>query len=283
MVPDAIAFDGVAHPAGQEDAVALGEQGHVDGWGVGAVVVVDEVADQRGLPLGVAQLVAAAVGHDAGAVVPERRVHDVEVAAGVRPRVAEAVVLADDGVHHRVAGVALPDVEAGVGAAAPVGVVELSVDGVERVDAVVAVAVGGQVGPPVSLDPGPEEPVDGVVPRGHVLDGDAVGLGHADAVLEFEPAVEDHLVAIEAADGELVGGDVDGLGVLAGRDQDQVAGDGRVDGLLDGAVVVGHVQRGRVGALLAVGAVSVAAAVCAVVPAGGSDQGDRGEDGDEHR
>ncbi len=77
--------------------------------------------------------------------------------------------------------------------------------------------------------------------------------------------------------------DVDGLVVLAGRDQDQVAGDGGVDGLLDGAVVVGHVQRGRVGALLAVGAVSVGAAVGAVVPAGGSDQGDRGEDGDERR
>ena len=45
------------------------------------------------------------------------RVDDEEVATRVRARVAEPVVLGDDVVDHGVAGVALADVEAGVGAA----------------------------------------------------------------------------------------------------------------------------------------------------------------------
>ena len=65
-----------------------------------------------------------------------------QVAAGVGAGVAEAVVLgrstssitASHGKH-------CADVEAGVGAAGGVGVVELAVRRVERVDAVVAVAV----------------------------------------------------------------------------------------------------------------------------------------------
>src|SRR3546814_18365067 len=44
----------------------------------------------------------------------------------------------------------------------------------------------------------------------HVLDGDAVGQD-PDAVLELEAAVEHDLVAIEAADREVLDGDVDGL------------------------------------------------------------------------
>ena len=50
------------------------------------------------------------------------------------------------------------------------------------------------------------------------------------------------LVAVEAADRQLVGLDVDGLLVGAGRDEDQVAGLGGVDRGLDGVVVVGHAQ-----------------------------------------
>ena len=72
VVPDQVALDGVARPARDEDAVALRQQGHVDAGDVGLVVVVHEVAHQRGLTARVAQLVAAGVGHDAGPVVAER-------------------------------------------------------------------------------------------------------------------------------------------------------------------------------------------------------------------
>ena len=112
-------------------------------------------------------------------------------------------MLGVDVVEHGVAREALADVEAGVGAARRVGVVELAVDRVEGVDAVVAVAVGREVRAAVAVDAGPEEAVDGVVARGHVLDRDAVGAEHPDAVVELELAVEDHLVAVEAADRQL--------------------------------------------------------------------------------
>ena len=66
----------------------------------------------------------------------------------------------------------------------------------------------------------------------------------ADAVVEGEAAVEDHLVAVEAPDRQLVGLDRDGLGVGAGGDEDQVAGGGGVDRGLDRLVVLGDPQRG---------------------------------------
>ena len=239
MVEDEVAFDHVLHTAGAEDAVAHRQQCHVDGRGVGLVVRVDDVADDGGLALGVAQLVAAAVGHDAGAVVAERRVDDEQVAARVGARIAETVVLADDLVDHRVAREALADVHAGIGATGGVDVVELALHRIEGVHAVVAGAVGGEVRAAVALRPGPEEPVRGVVRGGHVLDRHTLRAQHADAVVEFEVAVEHHRVAVEAADGEVVGGDVDGLVVGAGGDEHEVAWLGCIDGALDG----GHLAR----------------------------------------
>src|SRR5690606_40804154 len=108
-------------------------------------------------------------------------------------RVADAVVLRDDVFDDGVAGVALADVYAGVRAARGVAVLDQPLGRVEGVDAVVAGAVGGQVRAAVALDARPEEPVAGVVAGGHVLDGDAVGAGHPDAVVQLEPAVEDDL------------------------------------------------------------------------------------------
>ena len=155
------------------------------------------------------------------------------------PGVAEAVVLRDHVGDHGVARVALADVDAGVGAPRGVDVVELALGGVEGVDAVVAVAEGGEVRAAVAVDAGPEEPVGGVVAGRHVLDGDAVGQ-HPDAVLELELAVEDHRVAVEASDGEVLGLDVDGLVVDAGRDEDEIARLRGVDRRLDRRLVVGH-------------------------------------------
>ncbi len=149
-----------------------------------------------------------------------------------------------DVVEHGVARVALADVEAGVGAARGVGVLEHAVDRIEGVDAVVAVAVGREVRAAVAVDPGPEEAVERVVAGGHVLDRHAVGAEHADAVVELELAVEDHLVAIEAADRQLRSRDVDRFVVRARRHEDEIAWRGGVDRFLDRGVVGGHRQRG---------------------------------------
>ena len=148
-------------------------------------------------------------------------------------------MLGHDVVDDGIAPEALADVEARVGAAAAVAVVELAVVRVERVDAVVAVAVRGQVRPVVVVGAGPEEPVADVVARRHVLDDDALGVEHADPVLELEPAVEDHRVAVDASDRHVRSGDVDRLLVHAFVDEDQVAFLGRVDRGLDGVVVLG--------------------------------------------
>ena len=76
---------------------------------------------------------------------------------------------------------------------------------------------------------------------GEVLDGHAVGEDD-EPVLAFVLAVDDHGVAVGAADDDVVGLDDDGLVVGARADQDQVAGFGGVDGLLDGGVVARHPQ-----------------------------------------
>ena len=76
---------------------------------------------------------------------------------------------------------------------------------------------------------------------GEVLDRDAVREDD-EPVLALVLTVDDHGVAVGAADDDVVGLDDDGLVVGARADQDQVAGCGGVDGLLDGGVVVGHPQ-----------------------------------------
>ena len=96
VVVDEVALDHVAVAARDEDAVAHREERHVDGRRVGLHVVVDDVAHDGVVATRVAQLVGAAVGDDPGPVVAEGRVHDDQVPARVRARVAEAVVLGDD-------------------------------------------------------------------------------------------------------------------------------------------------------------------------------------------
>src|SRR3546814_10542539 len=86
-------------------------------------------------------------------------------------------------------------VEAGVGAARCVDVLQLALHRIERVHAVVAVAVGGQVRAAVAGDAGPEEAVDRVVLGRHVLDGDAVGQD-PDAVLELRS--EEHTSELQS-------------------------------------------------------------------------------------
>ena len=168
--------------------------------GVGAPARDDEVAGDRRVTLRCELLDVEAVRHDAGAVVAPDRVDDEQVAARVRARVAELVVLGRHVGDDRVAGIALPDVEARVGAARRVRVIEHAPLRVEREDAVVAVAVRGEVRAAIAVHAVPEEAVLGVVPRGEVLDRDAVGADDLHAVLALEVAVEDRAVAVDAAE-----------------------------------------------------------------------------------
>jgi hypothetical protein len=139
----------------------------------------------------------------------------------------------------------LADVHAGVGAPGGIRVLDRAVDGIEAVDAVVAVADGGHVRHPVAVGLQGEHAVGGVVLGGQVLHDDAGGAEDPDAVVELELAVEDHLVAIEAADRDVVGDHVDRLVVGARADQHEVAGDGGVDRFGDRGVVVRHPPHAR--------------------------------------
>jgi hypothetical protein len=101
------------------------------------VVRLHQVADDVDLAERRQQLGVEGVGDDPGPVAPPDGAHDLEIAAGVGARVAEGVVLGHHLVDDGVAGMALADVEAGVGRARGVGVLEQAVDRVEGVDAVV--------------------------------------------------------------------------------------------------------------------------------------------------
>ena len=209
----------------------------------GCVVGVHDVADDRRLSLRVAQLVAARVGHDPGPVVVEPRVDDEQVAARVGAGITEPVVLDVDVVDHGVARVALADVDAGIGAPGGVGVLEQAIHRVEGVEPVVAVAVGRQVRAAVTVDACPEEAVERVVAGGHVLHRHATRAEDANPVVELELAIEDHLVAVQAADRQFRRRHVDGLVVHTGRDEDEVAGGGGIDGVLDRRVIGRHLDR----------------------------------------
>ena len=126
----------------------------------------------------------------------------------------------------------------------------------ERIDPVVAVRVRREVRAAVAEDVRPEEAVHEEVSGREVLHRDTVGLDHVDAVRQLEVALEDRVVAVHAADREVRGGDDDGLAVDARGDQDEAAGLGPVDGLLDRRDVLGDANgalgpgRDRIGRLL---------------------------------
>ena len=212
------------------------------------VVVDDAVADDRRAAVRRQLLGVERVRVDARPVLLERAVHDRD-AGGVRARVAEHVRLGHDVGDERGARVALADVEAGVGVARAVAVVELAAGRVEGVQPVRAVVVRGHVAGPVAGEgealavvAGEEHAVRGVVPHGEVLDRDVVG-EDLDAVLALELAVDDDLVAVEAADGQALGLDGDALVVHPRRDEHEVALLGGVDRGLDGRLVLGDGDR----------------------------------------
>ena len=78
-----------------------------------------------------------------------------------------------------------------------------------------------------------------VVAIRQVLDRHPAGTEHPDAVVELEPAVEHDTVAVEAADREVVRGDVDRLVVDAWRDEDQIA----LAGVGGGTALLSHLTK----------------------------------------
>ena len=144
----------------------------------------------------------------------------------------------------RVAVTAGADVQAGVVEPGRVDVLEEAVDrvaGEQPVAAEQTGVVGGQVLAPPAVDPDPAAVVTGALPPhlvavqrvlapapvevadSEVLDPDAIGLDH-DAVADVVAAVEDHRVAVDAADVEPRRADHHRAGVHAAVDQDPVPG-----------------------------------------------------------
>ena len=115
---------------------------------------------------------------------------------------------------------------------------------VEREQPVVAVVERRQVRPSVAEHARPQEPVHEVVAGRHVLDRHAVGLDHRDPVVEREPALQDHPVAVQTPDREERRRHDHRLLVDAGRDHDDAARLGRVHRGLDRRLVLRHTDLG---------------------------------------
>ena len=233
----------VAHAPDEHDAATQGGVEHRrrrDLRGVGVAVATHVVPGDGRHSLRRELFAVETVGHDPHSVLRPHRVHEVEVATRVGTRVPEFVVLRHDVGDDRVARVALTDVEARVGTPRRVGMVELAVLRVVRVDPVVTVAVRGEVRPAVAQYSVPEEPVLGVVTGGEVLHRDAVGTHDEHAVLALELTVEDGAVAIEPTNHDAVGGNRHALSVDARRHQHEVTRLRPVDRTLNGPRIRGH-------------------------------------------
>ena len=128
-----------------ESATSLGGRG-------GVPVVNDKVPDHKSLGLGRQLLHFLRIRGDADAVVAEGGPHHVHAARRVGSLVANGVPLGNVVGDQRVAGFALPHIEAAVGMAADVGMIDLTTTTSEGVDAVQAVVVGSDVRDAIPLD-----------------------------------------------------------------------------------------------------------------------------------
>jgi hypothetical protein len=141
VVDHPVALDPRVVAAAEHDAVAEGAPLQPHPGRVPVAVAPDVVADDVDLAERRQQLGVEGVGDDPGPVVPPGRADDLQIAAGVGAGVAEGVALGHHLVDHGVAGMALADVEAGVGRPRGIGVLEQAVGRVEGVDAVVLLPI----------------------------------------------------------------------------------------------------------------------------------------------
>ena len=235
MAGDHVALDDVALAANKQHAVAEPRRLEGQRRRQEVAVIGDEIGDDPRLSLRRQELGVERVRHESGAILLEDGTRDHH-AARVGAAVAEGVVLGHDVVQHRPAGLALPDVEAGIGRPARVRPLEDAVLRVERVDAVVAVVARREVRPAPPGHARPEEAVEHGVAGRHVLDRDPVGQGDH-AVAANELAVNDRGVAVEPAQHDRRRRDRDLLLVRARAHEHEVARGGGVNGGLDGWIL----------------------------------------------
>ena len=190
--------------------------------------------------------------------------HHRHRATGIGAFVTNRVAFGDVVPHHDVARFALAHIDSRVGHAGCVGVFDQTVLAVEGVDPVQPVVVGRQVihVKPVEgwefrgvqravtgatagqragrvRHPGDQHSVEDSVADGQILDGDAAG-SDGDAVRPENPAIDDHGVAVGAAQRDAGGVDGDRLGVETGADQHQVTAVSEPDTGADGGCVRRH-------------------------------------------
>src|SRR5215469_13571766 len=93
------------------------------------------------------------------------------------------------------AGMARANVESGIGLPCRKGVVELPVHGLIGIDAIVAIAVSGEITAPITSDTGPVEAVACVMPGCHIFN-DNVICQDLKTIIELILAVQDNRIAV---------------------------------------------------------------------------------------
>ena len=71
VIPDSVSFDDVLHTTSIQNSVTHGQERNINCRSIRLIVVVHQVANNRGLALGVAQFVATTVRHNARTVIAE--------------------------------------------------------------------------------------------------------------------------------------------------------------------------------------------------------------------
>ncbi len=125
---------------------------------------------------------------------------------------------------------------------------EKSVRRSEGIDSIITIVVGGEIRGSKTAHAGPKKAVERVIPGRHVFDGHTVAADH-DARAQFELAVQNDGIAVDAPQRDAGRGDEYGLGVLALIDQYQVARIRRIHAVLDGRIILRHAPRHTGGAL----------------------------------
>src|SRR5450631_3984924 len=116
---------------------------------------------------------------------------------------------------------------------------EYAVGRSECINSVVAVIVGGQIGAAETSYGGPKKAVERVVLGRHVFDRDTVAADHYPRA-KFEFAVQNHRIAIHAAQGDARCGDEYRLVVFTLVDQHEITRIRRIDAVLNRRVVLRH-------------------------------------------
>src|SRR6266700_5055870 len=100
------------------------------------------------------------------------------------------------------AGMARANVESGIGLPCRKGVVELPVHGLIGIDAIVAIAVSGEITTPITCDTCPVEAVACVMPGRHIFD-DNVICQDFKTIVELIMPIQDNRIAVAPTYGDV--------------------------------------------------------------------------------